>query len=56
MEKELYDYIRIKLEKLAEFSIYYPEEIIQQVYVNLLNAPGSFDEKKQIIDNIYDQA
>ena len=55
MEKELYDYISIKLEKLAQFSMYYPEGIIQQRYINLLNVPGSLDEKKQRIDNIFAQ-
>ncbi|MBQ4583694.1 MAG: hypothetical protein IJA94_02270 [Bacilli bacterium] len=56
MEKELYDYITIKLKKLAEFSIYYPEDKIKQVYISLLNFPGSLEEKKQRVDNIFDNA
>ena len=56
MEKELYDYITIKLKKLAEFSIYYPEDKIKQVYISLLNSPGLLEEKKQRVDNIFDNA
>lgn len=56
MEKELYDYINIKLEKLAEFSIYYPEDKIKQAYINLLNSPGSLEDKKQRVDNVFDNA
>ena len=56
MEKELYDYITIKLKKLAEFSIYYPEDKIKQAYISLLNSPGSLEEKKQRVDNIFDNA
>lgn len=56
MEKELYDYITIKLKQLAEFSIYYPEDKIKQAYISLLNSPGSLEEKKQRVDNIFDNA
>ena len=56
MENELFNYMKEKVDALAEMGIHFPDEKLNQVYNNLVELDASLEEKKQKIDTMYEQA